>query len=363
MNVGLDVSCLARPERTGVGIYASSLVDAIARIDKENGYHLCYRLSRLKNRKHFLRVAAPNFRVAIIQEPFNFLLQRRLHVFHGLDARLPSYRKVKKVVTIHDVFSLVSTEFSDEAFIRKKVRRYGDLAERADAIIAVSASTRSDIVERLHVPEERIHVIPEAADSRFAPVPEEEAREAARRYGVDGPYLFFVGNIQARKNLVRMLEAFAGLPEPLRNDLSFLMAGNVTYGGQKVLEAVKRLGLQEKVRFPGFVAREDLPALHSGASVFMFPTLYEGFGIPILEAMACGTPVVASTVSAHPEVAGDAALLVDPSDTDAIADAVARILEDGLLSKEMIEKGFLRSAGFSWEKTAQMTIDLYRDLS
>ncbi len=363
MNVGLDVSCLARAERTGVGIYASNLVDAIARRDRENRYHLCYRFSRLKNRKYFHRVAAPNFRVSIIQEPFNFLLQRRLQVFHGLDARLPTYRKVKKVVTIHDVFSLVSRDFSDEAFIRKKVRRYGDLAARADAIIAVSASTRADIVERLGVPEERIRVIPEAADRRFAPIPEEKAREAARRYGADGPYLFFVGNIQARKNLVRMLEAFASLPSALRSDLSFLLAGNVTFGGEKVLETVDRLGLRGKVLLPGFVASEDLPALHAGASVFMFPTLYEGFGIPILEAMACGTPVVASTVSAHPEVAGDAALLVDPADTAAIAEAVARILEDGTLRERMIAKGFERAAGFSWDKTARMTIDLYRDLS
>jgi len=359
MNIALDVSCLARPDRTGVGVYAASLVDALARIDRDSSYFLCYRFSRLKHRKHFLEAPAGNFRTKIIQEPLNVLFPRKLDVFHGLDARLPGYGSVKKVVTLHDVFSLISSDFSDEAFIRKKRSRYQELARTADRVIAVSSSTREDVMERLGIPGERIAVIPHGVDPRFVPADADEARAVAARLGIDGPYLFFVGSISARKNVVRMLEAFARLPAALRRDTTFVMAGKVTFGGEEALAAVERLGLKDSVRHLGFVPRADLPALYSAASVFMFPTLYEGFGMPILESMACGTPVVASNLSSHPEVAGDAALLVDPYDVDAIAAAFARLLEDETLRRTCIEKGIARAGTFTWERAARRTLEVY----
>jgi len=362
MKIALDVSCLARPDRTGVGVYAASLIDALARIDTDNAYTLCYRFSRLKHRKHFLDAPGRNFRTKIIQEPLNVLFPRKLDVFHGLDARLPGYARVKKVVTLHDVFSLISSDFSDEAFIRKKTERYRGLARSADRVITVSRSTRADVMERLGIPAERIDVIPHGVDPRFRPATAEDAAAVAARHGIDGPYLFFVGSISARKNLVRMLEAFARLPAALRRGTTFVMAGKVTYGGEEALAAVARLGLTDSVRHLGFVPHNDLPALYSGAAVFMFATLYEGFGLPILEAMACGTPVVASNLSAHPEVAGDAALLVDPADVDAIAAATARLLEDESLGKSCIETGIAQAGRFTWEAAARRTLEVYGGL-
>jgi glycosyltransferase involved in cell wall biosynthesis len=359
MKIALDVSCLARPDRTGVGVYAASLIEALARLDSENDYFLCYRFSRLKHRKHFPAPPGGNFRTKIIQEPLNVLFPRKLDVFHGVDARLPAYRGVKKVVTLHDVFSLISSDFSDEAFISKKRSRYRELARSADRVIAVSRSTRDDVIEHLGIPAERIAVIPHGVDPRYRPADPDAASAAAARHGIAGPYLLFVGSISARKNLVRMLEAFAALPAALRDATTFVMAGKVTYGGEEALAAVERLGLKDRVRHLGFVPHADLPALYAGASVFMFPTLYEGFGLPILEAMACGTPVVASNLSSHPEVAGGAALLVDPSDRSAIAAATARLLEDESLRAECIAKGYARAKGFTWERAARQTLALY----
>jgi glycosyltransferase involved in cell wall biosynthesis len=360
MKVALDASCLARPSKTGVGVYTLNLVEAIARIDKENTYYLCYRFSRLKQWKNFHRVAQSNFRVKIIQDPFNFLFRRKIDVFHGPDARLPEYRGVWRVATVHDLFSLLSAEYSKETFIRKKIERYQELARSADRIITDSESTRADIIEHLDYPEERIDVIPLAVNSVYKPVAAEEARAVARRHGVEGPYLFFVGNVSARKNLVRMLEAFAGLPPETGRDLTFVMSGKVTYGGDKVLEAIDRLGLKERVKLTGYLPFEDLPAFYSGAEVFMFPTLYEGFGIPILEAMACGTPVLTSNLSSHPEVAGDAALLVDPKDGADVADGLRRLLEDAALRKSLAAKGIKRAAGFTWDRVARKTLAVYR---
>ncbi len=362
MKIAIDASCLARPDRTGVGVYAFNLVQNLARIDGENEYTLCYRLSRLRRLKHFVRISQPNFRTRIIQEPFNLLLKRSVDLFHGPDARLPEFERARRVVTVHDLFSLVSDEFSDPAFIRKKKERYAELARSADRIITVSASTRGDIVERLGVPEERITVVPLGKDEIYRPVDRVEARQVAERHGIDRPYLFFVGNLSARKNLVRMLEAFGSLRSGIGGDLLFVMSGNVTFGGDEVMAAIDRLGVAGRVKALGFVPRDDLPALYSGAEAFMFATLYEGFGIPILEAMACGTPVIASNISAHPEVAGAAALLVDPRDSAAIGDALERILDNGGLRKDLIEKGLARAARFSWEAMARRTLRVYEEL-
>lgn len=362
MKIAIDASCLARPDRTGVGVYAFNLIENLARIDRENEYTLCYRMSRLRRWKHFVRIRQPNFRTRIIQEPLNFLLRRSVDLFHGPDARLPEFKRARRVVTVHDLFSLVSDEFSDPDFIRKKKGRYAELAQSADRIISVSESTRNDIVERLGVPESRITVVPLGKDEIYKPVDKAEARQVAQRLGIDRPYVFFVGNLSARKNLVRMLEAFAALRPAIGRDLLFVMSGNVTYGGGEVMAAIDRLGVGDRVRAVGFVPRDDLPALYSGAEAFLFATLYEGFGIPILEAMACGTPVIASNVSAHPEVAGDAALLVDPRESGAIGDALEKILENSELRNGLVEKGLAQSARFSWEEMARRTLCVYKSV-
>jgi len=362
MKIAIDASYLARPDRTGVGVYTLNLLENLARIDKENEYTVCYRMSRLRRWKHFVKIRQPNFRTRIIQDPWNFILQRSVDLFHEPDARLPGFARARRVVTVHDLFSLVSDEFSDPDFIKMKKARYAKIARSADRIITVSASTRNDLVERLGVPESRITVVPLGKEEIYKPVDEHEARQVARRHGIDGPYLFFVGNLSARKNLVRMLEAFAALRPALGKDLLFVMSGSVTYGGDEVMAAIDRLGVGERVKAVGFVPRDDLPALYSGAEAFMFATLYEGFGIPILEAMACATPVIASNISSHPEVAGDGALLVDPRDSEAIHHALEKILEDSSLRKGLIEKGLDQAARFNWEETARQTLGVYESV-
>lgn len=363
MQIALDVSCLAKAEKSGIGVYARNLVDGLARAGRDNVYHLCYRLSRLKHYKHFYRVRQDNFRLKIIQEPLNPFFPGRIDVFHGLDARLPGYGKPAKVVTLHDLFSLISDKFSDEAFIAKKKKRYAEVARNADRIITVSRSTRRDIVERLGYPEERIDVVPLGVDPVFGPVGRTEADRVLERHGIEGPYVFFVGNVSARKNLVRVLEAFASLHPSIRGGLSIVMAGQLTYGGDKVLEAVERLELRESVKVLGYVPFADLPALYSAAEVFMFPTLYEGFGIPILEAMACGTAVVASNLSSHPEVAGEAAVLVDPTDAEAIGSALEKLIEDNDLRNTCVDKGLERAAAFTWDNTVRETIAVYEKMA
>ena len=261
------------------------------------------------------------------------------------------------MVTIHDLGYLHFPRAH-----RLLDRLYLDLSTRFNAraaahIIADSQATKRDLVERYGVEPSKISVIyPGYDEEAFQPVREREAIEAVKaRYGIAGDYILFVGTIQPRKNLVRLMEAFSLLKRQAA-DLQLVIAGKKGWLYEAIFRRVEELGLEGQVVFTGYVAEEGLPALFSGARLFVFPSLYEGFGLPVLEAMACGTPVVCSNASSLPEVAGDAALLFDPLDVEGMAAAMGRVLGDERLRAELIERGLQRARGFSWEKCARETL-------
>jgi glycosyltransferase involved in cell wall biosynthesis len=192
----------------------------------------------------------------------------------------------------------------------------------------------------------------------FQPVRDEGVIEAVKaRYGIAGDYALFVGTLQPRKNLIRLIEAFSNFRFPI-SDFRLVIAGKKGWLYQEIFRWVEELGLEKKVVFTGYVPEGDLPVLLSGARLFVFPSLYEGFGLPVLEAMACGTPVVCSNASSLPEVAGDAAVLVDPQDVEGLAAAMERVLGDEELRAELIVRGFEQARKFSWERCARETLDV-----
>jgi len=360
MRIAIDTTNLARSEPTGVAAYGTHLIRQIAALDRENRYLLCNRLSRWADRRHFLRVDQPNFRVRLFQEPFPPWFRKRVDLFHGLDARLVSWRGVKKVVTVHDTLQ-VSNEFGVTRHPEKKRRRYRDLMARADRIIADSEHTKRDILRLFPVAADKIDVVYLGVEERFRPGDPQETKRALERYGIPTPYLFYVGSIETRKNLVRTLEAFARIRHlPEAASVRVVLAGRKGPGGEEVFRAVERLGLRDRVLPVGYVHARDLPLLYSGAEIFLFPSLYEGFGLPVLEAMACGTPVITSRTTSLPEVAGDAALLVDPQDTGEIARAIQDLLRDRGLHAEHARRGPPRAALFPWRQTAAGTLAVYR---
>jgi glycosyltransferase involved in cell wall biosynthesis len=202
-------------------------------------------------------------------------------------------------------------------------------------------------------------VVPLAAGRQFRPVEAAEAGPVLEKYGVERPYILYVGALESRKNLPRLLEAYARLRKWSAR-WKLVIVGARKWKFTPIFEAVQRLGLEPHVHFTDYVADEDLPALYRGAELFAFPSLYEGFGLPVLEAMACGTPVVTSNRSSLPEVAGDAALLVDPLDVEAIAGAMQRVLADEALAAGLREIGLARAAQFTWERTARETVAVYK---
>lgn len=294
----------------------------------------------------------------------------RLDIIHdpnGIAPFLGPAAGARRVVTIHDAFPYVYPAKHNhlDNWRYRWILPYA--ARRADAVITVSECSRRDLAQALQVAEARIRVTSEGVDPQFAPVPDGPARRALlERYGVTWPYVLYVGGINPRKNISRLFEAYAqvlaaygagGHAAP-----RLVIAGKRQWRTEEIEATFRRLDLGEHVHFTGYVNDADLPGLYSGAELLAFPSLYEGFGLPPLEAMACGTPVVTSDVSSLPEVVGDAALTVNPFDVEALAAALMRVLTDSTLRKDLRERGLRHAARFTWSRTARETLHIYRSL-
>jgi glycosyltransferase involved in cell wall biosynthesis len=242
---------------------------------------------------------------------------------------------------------------------------------RADVVLADSESTRSDVTELLGVAPDRVWVIYPGVDGHFRRVHNQDALAAVRRrYHLPERFVLSVGTLQPRKNFERLIEAYAQVRSsvpPLRgrasSNVDLVIAGGTGWMYDGIYRRVEELRLQGQVHFPGYVADEDLPALYSLADLFVFPSLYEGFGLPVLEAMACGTPVVTSNTSSLPEVVGDAGLTVDPHDVEALAEAMRQLLGDVGLRDAMVQRGLLQARQFTWSGAAEQLLRVYRELA
>ncbi len=374
MHVVVDARYVSQTQ-SGVGHYTQRLIGGLAAIDRANRY-TCVVVKGGPG----LRVAQPNLECWETGVSFEDHLRgdlwllgylplrlRRLRtdVYHGPAVFLPLVKLgFGTVVTIHDLVS-----FLFPTTVPRKYSLYMRLMTRlavrsADRIIAVSGATKDDLTRILRVPDDRVVVIHEAVAPEFAVPPAPAAVvAAARRYGIRSPYCLFVGNLEPRKNLARLIEAFAlvrgrrpGAPGP---PPQLVLVGTRGWLYSGIFRAVEAHGVASDIVFTGYVPPSDLPALYAGAACFVFPSLYEGFGLPVLEAMAAGVPVVASRVGAIPEVAGAAALLVDAERPAAIAEAIEAVLADGALRAELVARGRARALCFTWEAVARQTLAVY----
>jgi len=293
--------------------------------------------------------------------------RERIDLLHCPYWSNPLWSPWPTVVTVHDVIQFVLPEYAWRKISRVYFGLVSRAARRAEAIITVSERSKEDILNLLAVPPERIHVIGNAVDDSFYPVRDAWLLAAVReRYGIGSRFILYFGGFDLRKNVPRLIEAYARLPDHLRREYQLVIAGRYQHLGHPLFpdprETVQRLGLEGNVIFTGQIREHDKAPLYSAATVFAFPSLYEGFGIPVLESMACGTPVVTSNRSALPEVAGDAGLLVDPYDTDAICAGLADLLEQQTLRDELARRGLDRARRFTWRQVAEQTVRVYRQV-
>jgi len=286
-------------------------------------------------------------------------------LFHSPDFTLPPAWRARTLVTVHDLSFLRYPEGADprlRAYLMDAVPRS---VRRADHVLADSQNTRDDLVALLGVPPEKITVVYPGVEPRFRPLDDPGVLSAVReRYRLPERFILHVGTLEPRKNLVRLMEAYALLSEHgvATDEVSLVVAGGRGWLYEGIFQAVERLGLAGRVTFTGFVRDEDLPALYNLADLFVFPSVYEGFGLPPLEAMACGTPVVVSNTSSLPEVVGQAGLLVSPTDVGALAEAMARALRNGELRARLRARGLEQARRFTWQKVAEETLRAYRSL-
>ncbi len=325
------------------------------------------------------QVQAPNFqdRRAPLSERALTILWHRLNVpipvewftgpvdiFHSTDFVLPPVRQARTILTVHDLSFMRLPQCAEaglRAYLNKVVPRS---IERADLVLADSQSTKNDLIELLGVSPDKIEVVYAGVESRFRPMEGEMALQRVRkRYGLGFPFILSLGTLEPRKNLTGLIDAYAllrGKGQVIRDKgLRLVIAGGKGWLYGEIFARVEELGLSGQVIFPGFVADEDLPALYNLAELFVFPSLYEGFGLPPLEAMACGTPVVTSDRPSLPEVVGEAGLMVEATDSQALAEAMERVLMDGNLRGEMREKGLKQAGKFTWEAAAEKLLDVY----
>ena len=288
------------------------------------------------------------------------LVTGRVDLVHSPDFVLPPVAHAKTVLTIHDLSFMRYPECSSPPLLKYLLDAVPRSVARADCLLADSESTRQDLIELMHVPPERVFVVYAGVEDRFwATADTEQEAQTPARYGLDRPYILSVGTLQPRKNYPRLIRAYAQLRLEHHIPHQLVISGGRGWLYEEIDATIRELGLMDQVRLMGFVGDDDLPALYRGASVFAFPSLYEGFGIPMLEAMCCGTPVVTSTASSLPEVAGDAALTVNPHDVAAIAEALWRALDDETLRNELRQRGYERARCFTWAGAAQSLRDVY----
>jgi glycosyltransferase involved in cell wall biosynthesis len=283
--------------------------------------------------------------------------RRRLDLLHGPVNVVPLAAPCPLVVTVHDLAYLRLPEVVPERRRRYFTGLTRLSVRRAQRVLAVSESTKRDLVELLDVDEDRVAVTPLAADERFRPLSSEGLSQFRAAAALDRPYVLYLGTIEPRKNLPTLLRAFESIAADVPHLL--VIVGPDGWLTESFYETLRRMRHSERVRRVGFVPAGDLAAWYGAADLFVFPSRYEGFGLPVLEAMACGTPVVTSNVSSLPEVAGDAALCVDPADEAALAEAIRRVLSDATLAADLRTRGLARAGSFSWSRTATQTVEAY----
>jgi glycosyltransferase involved in cell wall biosynthesis len=364
----LDVSAAVH-RRAGLGRYAESLTRALV-AQAPDRYGLFYNRERgvepLPGLEH-----VPARTVALGYKPWRMLVWGGQLVRLGLDRWLPEaelfhatehlllpLRSIPTVLTVHDLI------FRHLPAHHKRLNRwYLNLTmplycRRGTHIVTVSECARRDLIAAYRLPAEKITVVYEAADPRFCPQPPERVSAVRSRYGLPGRYLLFVGTIEPRKNLTRLLEAFETIHEGGLSD-GLVIVGRRGWLYGDFFARLEQSPVRGAVIFPGYVPDEDLPAIYAGAQALAFPSLYEGFGLPVLEAMACGTPVVTSDVSSIPEIGGEAALYVDPLDVEGMSEAIRRVLSDAWLRNQLRARGLAQAAQFSWERAAAQTAAVY----
>ena len=377
MLIGFDANPLLSTRPSGIEVYATELARLMPAVAPQHRYRLYFNYLRPRNDARVASFEAPGVEIRTCRIPTQIV--EPLHRHAGLPVDwlagkvdlmfYPSFvaqpqRHGRIVVTVHDLIPLTHPEFHKSRYVREFAKLVPPSVQRADAVIAVSHYAARALTDVLGVKQQRIHVVPNGISERFRMAIDGAIVTAtARRYGIDGPYVLFVGTREPRKNLSRLLRAFGTMKPELRRHYRLALAGNASWDEPAIMAATAELPNDCRLIRLGHVAEADLSALYRGASLFCFPSLVEGFGIPPVEAMASGCPVLAADIPTLREVLGDAAQWVDPFSIEDLRDGLQRLLEDAALAGNLRERGFLQAAQYSWARTARETVSVFERIA
>ena len=372
MHIGLDGLPLTGP-KTGVGHYTLEIARALANSEPSSQFELVYpstyaaitpselhepglpanlKLERVRVgplERHWWSVGLPRY-----------VRRRRFDLFHGTNFDVPLWRRCATVLTIHDLSQLLHPETHETRSVNRARRRLPRMARVADAIITPTETVRGDVCELLKVSQDKVFAVPEAARACFRPLPLPETVAVRNRLGVADDFLLAVGTLEPRKNLSVLVSAFAELGNTHPN-IQLVIAGGRGWLSGPLFETIRQSPVRDRIVLTDYLHDDDLQALYSSCRVFIYPSIHEGFGLPPLEAMACGAPVIASRIPALEETAGAAALLFDPKSVAELVRKILELLNNDEARRELASAGRRRAAEFSWERSARLTWEVYEE--
>jgi glycosyltransferase involved in cell wall biosynthesis len=365
------ISSSLNGQKTGVAWYLHNLIWQCGKIGGNAEYHLInckkeyseFPFGNISNEKglffkkeSFVVNLLNDLSVAFKARPRKFDL-----VFNPCHAMTYFYFSIPCVVLVFDLTPVLfrDTHSVQSNFVHKYI--LPRTLRNADKIIAISQNTKNDLIKHFNIPEDKIRVVYLAVNNNYKPVSNEEVKRVKDKYNPNSPFILYVGTLEPRKNIVRLIDAFHRLKQK-EIPHKLVIAGKKGWKYENIFGEIEKLKLKDDVIFTGYVSDEDLPALYNAADLFVYPSIYEGFGLPPLEAMACGTPVITSNTSSLPEVVGGAGIMVDPYNIDELSNKMQEVLTSKNLRKELSEKGLKRAKMFSWEKCAKETLEVFEDL-
>jgi glycosyltransferase involved in cell wall biosynthesis len=369
MKIAIDARGANWYSGTGIGTYTSQLIKHLVDIDKMNSYLLYWWGD---NYRDFYRdnvtihIASKKHRKFFEEQFFpSNLKSQSVDIYHipqnGIG--LPQKKNCSYISTVHDLIPYVMPETVGKGYLKRFISAMPQIIQNSDTIITVSEFSKRDIIKIFNIDENKIKVTPLAAEEYFKPIEKDRAQFYLKcKYNINTEFLLYLGGFSPRKNVRSILIAYSRIYKKLSKNYKIVILGSANDDHSYLLELCDTLNIGDRVIFTGYVPYEDLPFFYNASSVFVYPSLYEGFGLPPLEAMSCGVPVITSNVSSIPEVVDNAALQINPFDTEELKLAIEKMLEDPIIWKTYAKLGYERSKQYTWQNTAQKTLQIYQDV-
>ena len=371
MKIGIDARAAKWYRGTGIGTYTHQLINSLNKVDFINEY-LLFTAENYNSQIDFKN----NFFLSPIKESNssnfwdevnmpNILSGKDIDIYHVPQngVGLPIEKKCPFIITLHDTIPIHMPETVGDRYLEIFTTKMKSIVDNSDGIITVSEFSKEDISKDFNYPKEKIFVTYLASENIYKPIDKAIASSILKKqYSLSNNYILYVGGFSPRKNILGLIKAYSKLPKNIRESHNLVIAGNKGKSYELYKKCAEEYNVDNHVIFPGFISMEYMPYLYNAASLFVYPSFYEGFGLPPIEAMACGVPVIASNATSIPEIVEDAAALFNPNDIDKLSNKLYEVLMDENIKQELIRKGFIKSNSLSWEKTALDTLKAYKSI-